>query len=195
MGASLIKGAKNNGLTCYLKHLALSEPGYNPNYLNTWLTEQNLRENYLKAFEICVKDGGANAVMSAFNSVGAVSACNSYALLTQVLRNEWGFRGAVVTDYNFGDVNNQVRSGNDLHLLPPQNSKQNWLDKFSSADVTVGKTAVKNAVYSYCNTYYTAKSYNPDADMGMGKMSEKFNWVTLLLVILDILCEIGRAHV
>lgn len=188
MGASLIKGAKNNGLTCYLKHLALSEPGYNPNYLNTWLTEQNLRENYLKAFEICVKDGGANAVMSAFNSVGAVSACNSYALLTQVLRNEWGFRGAVVTDYNFGDVNNQVRSGNDLHLLPPQNSKQNWLDKFSSADVTVGKTAVKNAVYSYCNTYYTAKSYNPDADMGMGKMSEKFNWVTLLLVILDILC-------
>ena len=135
MGASLIKGAKNNGLTCYLKHLALSEPGYNPNYLNTWLTEQNLRENYLKAFEICVKDGGANAVMSAFNSVGAVSACNSYALLTQVLRNEWGFRGAVVTDYNFGDVNNQVRSGNDLHLLPPQNSKQNWLDKFSSAEI------------------------------------------------------------
>ncbi len=193
MGAALIRGAKNNGLTCYLKHFALSEPGYNPNYLNTWLTEQNLRENYLKAFEICVKDGGANAVMSAFNRVGAVSACNSYALLTQVLRNEWGFRGVVVTDYNFGVVNDQVRSGNDLHLLPPDNAKQDWLDKFSSADVTVGKLAVKNAVYSYCNTYYTAKTYDPDADFGLAEMEDPFNWITLLIIILDVLCAAAIA--
>ncbi len=188
MGAAVIKGAKNNGLTCYLKHLALSEPGYNPNYLNTWLTEQNFRENYLKAFEICVKDGGANAVMSAFNSIGAVYASNSYALLTQVLRNEWGFRGCVVTDYNFGQVNDQVRSGNDLHLLPPGNAEQQWLDKFSSADMTAGKLAVKNAIYSYCNTYYTAKTYNPELDLGMSEIDKPFNWPLMLLIILDVLC-------
>ena len=188
MGAWLIKGASDNGLTCYLKHFALSEPGYNPNDLNTWLTEQNLRENYLKAFEICVKDGGANAVMSAFNRVGAVSATNSYALLTQVLRNEWKFRGSVVTDYNSGDVNSHVRSGNDLHLLPPNNAKQSWLDKFSSADVTVGIQAVKNTVYTYCNTYYAAKTYNPEADKGLAEMEDPFNWITLVIIILDVLC-------
>lgn len=187
MGAAMINGATDNGLTCYLKHLALSEPGYNPNYLNTWLTEQNFRENYLKAFEIAVKQGGANGVMSAFNRIGAVDACNSYALLTQVLRGEWGFRGAVVTDYNMGDVNNQVRSGNDLHLLPPGNSKQNWLDKYSSADMTAGQLAVKNTLYSYCNTYYRAKTYNPDAKIGVTEQDDVFAWWVPVLVTCDVL--------
>ena len=187
MGAAMINGATDNGLTCYLKHFALSEPGYNPNYLNTWLTEQNFRENYLKAFEIAVKQGGANGVMSAFNRVGAVDACNSYALLTQVLRGEWKFRGAVVTDYNMGDVNNQVRSGNDLHLLPPGNSKQNWLDKYSAADMTAGRLAVKNALYSYCNTYYRAKTYDPDADIGVTEQEDVFAWWIPVLIVCDVL--------
>lgn len=188
MGAAMINGATDNGLTCYLKHLALSEPGYNPNYLNTWLTEQNFRENYLKAFEIAIKVGGANGVMSAFNRIGAVDACNSYALLTQVLRGEWGFRGAVVTDYNMGNVNDQVRSGNDLHLLPPGNQKQNWLDRYSSADMTAGRLAVKNALYSYCNTFYRAKTYDPDAVIGVTEQEDVFAWWIPVLIVFDALC-------
>ena len=77
---------------------AVSEAGANPNNKMTWLTEQTLREVYLKPFEACVKDGGANGMMSAFNRVGAVWAGANSALLVDVLRGEWGFIGMVETD-------------------------------------------------------------------------------------------------
>ena len=144
MAANMITGAKNNGLTCWLKHFALSEAGWNPNHVYTWLTEQNLRENYLKPFEIAVKDADANAVMSAFNRVGGVDCVNSYALLTKVLRDEWKFEGAVVTDYNMGELREHIRSGNDLHLTPNENTPQT-LDKLDDTDV-YGACFVRRAV-------------------------------------------------
>jgi beta-glucosidase len=81
LAAKVISGAKANGLHCYLKHLVVSEEGPNPGGVNTWLTEQNLRENYLKPFEIAVKEGGANAMMSAFNRLGASWCGADYGLL------------------------------------------------------------------------------------------------------------------
>lgn len=79
MTASVVTGAKANGLYCYVKHFSLSEPRQNARNLNTWLTEQNYREVYLRPFEIAVKIGGANVMMSAFNSVGGVWAGANYA--------------------------------------------------------------------------------------------------------------------
>ncbi len=193
MAADMIRGAKDNGLSCYLKHFALSELGYNPNDVNTWLTEQNLRENYLKAFEIAVKDGQPNAVMSSFNCIGAVRCCNSYALLTQVLRKEWNFEGSVVTDYNMGTTREHVRSGNDLHLLPNENVFTSWLNENNAADVYAGYNAVKNAVYSYCNTYYAMKTYDPDAEMVLSRTEEVFAWWIPVLIALDVLVVGGMA--
>lgn len=187
LAAAVIRGAKNNGLSCYLKHLALSELGWNPNDVNTWLTEQNFRETYLKAFEIAVKKGNANAVMSAFNNVGGIPAIYSRTLLTDVLRKEWGFKGVVITDYNVGDTRKHVRSGNDLHLTPNDNAVK-WLDESDKASVYAGYLAVKNSVYTYCNTYYQAKIYNPDAELGLATMDDVFAWWIPVLITLDVLC-------
>ena len=193
MAANMITGAKNNGLTCWLKHFALSEAGWNPNHVDTWLTEQNLRENYFKPFEIAVKDADANAVMSAFNRIGAVDCVNSYALLTKVLRDEWGFEGAVVTDYNMGQLREHIRSGNDLHLTPNENTPQT-LDTLNDADMYCGVQGVKNALYTYCNTYYAAKTFDPDAEMTLATFDEPFAWWVLLLVILNVLAVGGLGY-
>ena len=68
--------------------------------LATWTNEQAMREIYLRPFEIGVKDGGAHAIMSAFNYIGPEYAGANSALLNGVLRDEWGFRGMVLTDYS-----------------------------------------------------------------------------------------------
>ena len=193
MAVNMITGARNNGLTCWLKHFALSEAGWNPNYVDTWLTEQDLRENYLKPFEIAVKDADANAVMSAFNRVGAVDCVNSYALLTKVLRDEWKFEGAVVTDYNMGELRKHIRSGNDLHLTPNENTPQT-LDELNDTDVYCGVQGVKNALFTYCNTYYAAKTFDPDAEMTLATFDEPFAWWVLLLVILNVLAVLGLGY-
>jgi len=67
LAANVIVGAKENNVYCYMKHFCVSEAGQNPTNVNTWLTEQALRECYLRPFEIAVKEGNANAIMSAFN--------------------------------------------------------------------------------------------------------------------------------
>lgn len=188
LAANLIYGAKTNGLSCYIKHLALSEEGWNPNDCDTWLTEQNLRENYLKPFEIAVKKGKANAVMSAFNRIGAVRCVNSYALLTQVLRKEWGFKGSVITDYNMGVIDEHVRAGNDLHLYPMDGSAvQSWLNPKDKVELYTGYMAVKNSLYSYCNTYYTAKNYDPSASLGLSQKKEIFVWWKPALIAIDVI--------
>ena len=66
--------------------------------LATWLNEQALREIYLKGFEIAVKGGNTTGIMSSFNRIGAVPTAESSPLLKTVLRGEWGFKGAVITD-------------------------------------------------------------------------------------------------
>ena len=185
-GAEVIRGAKNNGLTMYLKHLALSEAGQNPRYLNTWLTEQNLRETYLRAFEIAVKEGGANAVMSAYNRIGGIWSGNSYALFTQILRNEWGFKGSVVTDYGVGGVRQMIRSGNDLLFNTNRNSSPT-LSASNGADVYCGVQAIKNTVYTFCNTYYTAKTYDPTIEITTVKTEAVFRWWIPALVGVNVI--------
>ena len=167
--AKVIIGAKTNGLYCYLKHFVLSEPGPNPRKLNTWCTEQNLRENYLKPFEIAVKEGGANAMMSAFNRVGSVWAGASYPCLTQILRNEWGFRGSIITDYAMadsidkGNMNPEqgVKAGNDLWLNPNDGTIAIPLNRNDPTTVNAARTAVKNIVFTFVDTYYYATNNEP----------------------------------
>ncbi len=184
MAARLLVGATTRGMYVYLKHLALSEPGQNPNNLNTWLTEQTLREIYLKSFEIAVKEGEANAVMSAFNRVGGVNANENYTLLTTVLRDEWKFEGCVITDYGMGDPKTFIRSGGDIKLNP--NDGDAGLSASNKADVYCGVRAVKNVLYTYCNTYYRAKTFDPTRVVEITEIEKAFRWWILALVGLNV---------
>ena len=162
LAAATIMGAKSGGLYCYLKHFALSEEGDNAKGVDTWITEQNFREIYLKPFEIAVK-AGANAIMTAFNRIGPVWAGANYDLLTEVLRNEWGFVGSVVTDWSSGDeimnTPRGVRAGNDLWLNP---MAQNYapLDENDPTEMYCAKLAAKNNLYTYVSTYKYARDFD-----------------------------------
>lgn len=184
MGGAMIYGARTHGAQTSLKHFVLSEPGKNPSNYNTWLTEQNLRENYLKAFEIAVKTGGANFVMTAFNNVGGVKCAYSYQLLNGVLRQEWGFKGSVVTDYGVGNADSLIRAGNDLKLNP--NTGTTGLSEDNVADVYCGVQAVKNDLYTFCNTYYSAKTYNPSMTYTMVSRDQPFIWWIPTLIGINI---------
>lgn len=118
MCANVVKGAQSKGVFVMLKHFALNDQETNRGDLATWADEQTIREIYLKAFEISVKDGGATGMMSAFNRFGHTWAGASYSVLTEVLRNEWGFRGLVITDWvnGFMRADLMIRAGNDLWL-------------------------------------------------------------------------------
>src|SRR5699024_7138366 len=148
LAAQTQNGALTRGVVTYPKHFALNDQETNrvaEKGLATWATEQTIRELYLKAFEIPVKtvsgeityydaDGvqqtstiGATGMMSSFNRVGATWAGGSEALMHEVLRQEWGFRGAVITDFNLYDFMHVDQAwaaqGTDLQLTF-QNSKQ-----------------------------------------------------------------------
>ena len=106
-----------------MKHFALNDQEANRDRgLCTWSNEQAIREIYLRAFELPVRDGEAMATMTSFNFIGNKWAGGSSELLTTVLRGEWGFEGVVVTDWYNGyssgymDSNLATRTGGDQML-------------------------------------------------------------------------------
>lgn len=154
LAAAVVQGAKENNLYCYVKHFAVSEAGANPNDKNTWLTEQALREVYLKPFELCVKEGGANAIMSAFNRVGAVWAGANHALLTDLLRGEWGFHGTVITDWYqpyYMDYTRGLKAGNNL-WLDGTFDRAAEIDLSDAGTAYSARQAAKNILYTYVVT-------------------------------------------
>jgi len=123
MAAEITLGALQNGLYCYVKHFVANDSETHRGGLRTWMSEQTLRELYLRPFEIAVRRGRASGMMSGFNMIGALWTGGSRALNTYILREEWGFRGAVVTDYfdggasaNHMSASQGLRAGNDLWL-------------------------------------------------------------------------------
>ena len=205
MCARTVEGAINNGLYCYVKHFAVNETENKREALVTWLNEQSLREIYTRSFEITVKEGGANAIMSAFNKVGATWAGGNYALLTGLLRDEWGFRGSVLTDYalewemGFMDINQGIRAGNDMWLNGLRTDTIGSISaKNSATTITCARTATKNMLYTFCNTMYRESEYiaHPYEKAPVSELVSKAhsgpsaNWVWIL-VALDVLTFVG----
>lgn len=120
--AAEIQGIQSKGIYCYTKHFALNDQETFRDFAGicTWANEQSMRELYLRPFEIAVKKGKTKGIMSSFNRLGTTWTGASRPLLTNVLREEWGFKGAVVTDcangFAYMDMNAGLRAGNDLLL-------------------------------------------------------------------------------
>ncbi|MDD6359789.1 MAG: glycoside hydrolase family 3 C-terminal domain-containing protein [Parafannyhessea umbonata] len=164
--AAEVRGIQDNGVYCYLKHFALNDQETHrcdAGGLVTWANEQAMREIYLKPFEIAVKEAHCRAMMSSYNKLGTTPAAESYALLTKVLRGEWGFRGSVVTDCILAadttDINRGLRAGNDLYLSFLQNTK---LTK-DTLDTPAGHQALRRAAH---NVLYT-EANSDAASVGM----------------------------
>ena len=108
MAASYIRGIQSNGISACVKHYACNDQEENRMTLDSVLDERTLREIYLTAFEIAVKEGKTKSIMSSYNLVNGVYANENEHLLIDILRKEWGFNGLVVTDW--GGNNDSVLS-------------------------------------------------------------------------------------
>ncbi len=153
MAVNVIKGAMSKGVYCYLKHCALNDQETNrdSNGIAVWANEQSMRELYFPPFEEAVKEGGTTAMMSSFNRIGFTWAGGSYDLLTRLLRDEWGFEGMVVTDYNlqaYMNLDQMIRAGGDLNL-----SQAKSLRSYDSATaVSAIRQAAKNILFTVANS-------------------------------------------
>ena len=155
--AEEIKGAQAKGVYAFLKHFALNDQETNRTHmLATWTNEQAMREIYLRSFEIGVKDGGAHAIMSAFNYIGPEYAGANSALLNNVLRDEWGFRGMVLTDYFAGmgyqNADQITRNGGDI-MLATIDMPISTVNVQDAAGVSSLRRASHNILYTVANSW------------------------------------------
>lgn len=113
IGAQDIAGAQAKGMRAFCKHFAANDQELHRHGLSTFANEQALRQIYLKQFQYVVQRGGTLSLMESFNRIGCKWAGGDYALCTELLRGEWGFKGSVLTDFNFfaDDSWMNIRSG------------------------------------------------------------------------------------
>ncbi len=192
LAAAQVNAMATKGTYNYIKHFALNDQETNRcAFLLTYSNEQAIREIYLKPFELCIKnfDGTQIAVMSSFNWIGTVPACANEDTLTTILRNEWGFRGMVITDYDgsygYMITDHCVRAGNDL-MLGFSSQASNQLTNTESATLNNAlRTSCKNIMYTIANSgYYT----NVTDDGGMSNMTKLFVTIDVVTVLLVVLC-------
>lgn len=155
LAAAQVGGVQSKGSFAFVKHFALNEQETHRSISGdcSWVTEQAMREIFLRPFEITVKDGGTRAIMSSFNRIGTRWTGGDYRLLTEILRNEWGFNGCVLCDFNtipeYMDSRQMAYAGGDLNLatLPVH-----WADTQSAADMSVLRKCMKNVCYTVVNS-------------------------------------------
>ncbi|SFI35318.1 beta-glucosidase [Pseudobutyrivibrio sp. OR37] len=173
MAASEVSGVMKYGSYCYLKHFALNDKEDGRNGIATWANEQAIREIYLKPFEVAVKEAkadvnyydedgqlqtstikAATAIMSSYNRIGCTWSGARYGLMTTILRDEWGFNGAVLTDYYGGsaymDPDSGIRAGNDLMLNTFADGSLS--DQKSATGVAAMRRAAHNTLYMVVNS-------------------------------------------
>ena len=120
MAAAYVRGIQENGIAACPKHFAVNSQELRRMASNSVLDERTLRELYLTAFEIVVKEAHPKSIMSAYNKVNDIYANESHHLLVDILRKEWGFDGAVVTDWGgSNDHVEGVKNGSTLEMPSP----------------------------------------------------------------------------
>ena len=186
MASSEISGAKSKGVYSFMKHFALNDQETKrTEMLCTWTNEQAMREIYLKPFEMSVKEGGAQAVMSSFNYIGNTYAGADSALLQTVLRGEWGFKGFVLTDYfggyGYQNADQEVRAGNDSMLATTKIT--NHITDKSATSVKAMRQAAHNILYTAANSWQYANG-EPKVATPIWKTAMYVAWgVAAVLVI------------
>ena len=191
IGASIVSGTAQKGIYSYIKHFALNETENQRNGLYTWLSEQTLREIYLRPFELSIKEGKASAIMSSYNRIGDTWTGGSYALMTEILRNEWGFKGTAVTDYLDGNdsyktVDQGIRAGNDIWLENGNDANYSAIglkDTSSATAVACARDAAKHVIYTYCNTRKISLDAGDASDKVIQHKAEFSTWKIIWIVV------------
>lgn len=165
MCGSTVAGGKDAGVFCFVKHMICNdgESGIYRDDTYIWMTEQTLREIYLEPFRILAEEYGASAMMSSYNRIGAVWTGGSRAMLTGVLRDEWNFQGAVITDYSdhneYMNGDQMLRAGGDLWMDSFAGTSQLAFETESATFQKAIRNASKNIIFMYLNARVNNLNY------------------------------------
>ena len=157
ISANTVLGAMKQGVYSYIKHFALYEG--NAKMVCVWANEQAIREIYLKPFEISVKEGKANAVMTSWSYIGNKWSGENSNLINGVLRDEWGFRGMVLTDFfrnngqGFMNADIALANGVDAMLSTFNGEANNVTDLNHPTAVKEMRQACKNIMYTVVSSW------------------------------------------
>ena len=193
MASNAVNGAAESGVYSFLKHFALNDQEtHRTDMLCTWSNEQAIREIYLKPFEMCVKnyEGKSMAIMSAFNYIGNKYAGANPELLNRVLRDEWGFRGMVLTDYfggyGYQDADIQIRNGGDFCLTPQMIEFSGLTDRTSGTSLQAARQACKNILYTTANS----RAYANGAGGGMAAWQIAMYTISAVVILAAVAGEV-----
>ncbi|KAA8501316.1 beta-glucosidase [Mediterraneibacter catenae] len=167
MGANTVQGYKEKGVNTFLKHFALNDQETNRWGVSVWCNEQAAREIYFKPFELSVKEGGSQGIMSAFNRLGTTWAGANYSLLTTVLRDEWGFQGAVVSDmavWDYMNTDQAIRAGNDYMLTLAKRMPSEVSIETNAGNQAMRK-ATHNVLYALANSNAMNNTIQQDSSL------------------------------
>lgn len=184
-------GIQSNGVGVSLKHFAANNSERNRMEVDVHLSQRALREIYLRGFEIAVKESNPKTIMSSYNKVNGTYTSANYELLTTILRDEWGFKGLVMTDWfgGYSDVSNltsytnndtnkeekygekcayqQIKAGNNL-LMPGTRQQMSQLKedlkagKLSEQDLDLSVRRVLNMIFDSPKMHGYKYSNKPD---------------------------------
>ena len=158
MGAAEVQGIQSRGVLPTVKHFVANEQETHRSIGGdlSWLSEQALREIYLKPFEYTVKLGETRGIMTSFNRIGTRWTGGDYRLLTEILRNEWGFNGLVICDFNtipqYMIPRMMFYAGGSLDLATQQSAMWMDCDTSDAGDAIVLMRAVKDVMYALVNS-------------------------------------------
>lgn len=158
MGAAEVQGIQSRGVLPTVKHFVANEQETHRSIGGdlSWLSEQALREIYLKPFEYTVKLGETRGIMTSFNRIGTRWTGGDYRLLTEILRNEWGFNGLVICDFNtipqYMIPRMMFYAGGSIDLATQQSAMWTDCDSSDAGDAIVLMHAVKDVMYALVNS-------------------------------------------
>lgn len=158
MGAAEVQGIQSRGVLPTVKHFVANEQETHRSIGGdlSWLSEQALREIYLKPFEYTVKLGETRGIMTSFNRIGTRWTGGDYRLLNEILRNEWGFNGLVICDFNtipqYMIPRMMFYAGGSLDLATQQSAMWTDCDTSDAGDAIVLMRAVKDVMYALVNS-------------------------------------------
>lgn len=158
MGAAEVQGIQSRGVLPTVKHFVANEQETHRSIGGdlSWLSEQALREIYLKPFEYTVKLDETRSIMTSFNRIGTRWTGGDYRLLTEILRNEWGFNGLVICDFNtipqYMIPRMMFYAGGSIDLATQQSAMWTDCDTSDAGDAIVLMRAVKDVMYALVNS-------------------------------------------
>lgn len=146
MGVAFVKGIEESGILATPKHFAVNNHEKERKGINVHVPERALHEIYFPGFKACVKQGKVQIMMSAYNKINGTACSENYRLLTELLREEWGFEGFVMSDWGgVYDPVKAIRAGNDLEMPQVDDRKQikNAIETGSLSEEELDQTVLR----------------------------------------------------